>query len=206
MQRQNTNRAAFLFSEFAITQLDIYNMPMIQNIIMTQIEREGIIYQSRASFFTPTKFYKFFVTIVLIPHLGFFFILFWVFVFGKVSGEGGREMSFLESLGTRIMGILFFGVPAYLMTKFLIGTYSNNSEVIGPGMIYLTSQNVHFVDKNSYEYTPIHYFKIYNLFRTPNGSTFMSAKTGKGNVKAGEMDNIEEFRLLLSQQINRSQV
>ena len=179
---------------------------MIQDIVMTQIEREGIVYQSRANFFTPSKTYKLVITIILIPLIGIFGLLVLLTIFSSNSDNPNLLIYFFQTIGSKIFGIAIFGIPLYLIVKFLISTYSNNSEVIGPGMIYLTSQNVHFVDKNSYEYTPIHYFKIYNLFRTPNGSTFMSAKTGKGNVKAGEMDNIEEFRLLLSQQINRPQV
>jgi hypothetical protein len=96
-------------------------------------------------------------------------------------------------------GIVFFGVPLFLMIKAVLSVYSNNSEVNGAGMVYLTSQNVHFVDKNSYEYTPIQYFQVGALFIKPGGKAYMSAKTGKGNVKVGGMDNIEDFRLLLAQ-------
>jgi hypothetical protein len=178
---------------------------MIQQVMLTEIEREGILYQSDVYFdtqMTLMKWISLIILAILCIVMATFFIAYGIFSFFSIFSIKTFQSAILL-LVSDILLILLIGLPAKYLFAATKQLYLGRTSLHGPGILYITKKGMHFIDKDSHESSYFGEFRIITSQSTSNYKSTIQVDTATGRVRIRGVDNLEEFSLLVEQQKTR---
>jgi len=178
---------------------------MIQQMMLTEIEREGILYQSDVYFDTQITLMKW-ISIIILSSLCIaitaFIVAYGIFSFFSIFSIKTFQSGVLLLISD-ILLLLVAGLPAKYLFAATKQLYLERTSLHGNGMLYVTKKGIHLVDKDSHESSYFGEFRIITSQATTNYKSIIQVNTATGRVRIQGVDNLEEFSLLIEQQKTR---